>query len=189
MQSLRVVNFRGKLNLRFLQTATSATYNNNTTTAQSDASSSEKNDDGTQQASTLTDDTFTKEFMARRIQISDLQRAILAIGSSLSSIIDPRRHDMIAALGETTGVETLKKLYDRMYSSEEGRKILMYKPRINTKTVDFNQLKEMPQNTLGFQYYKFLTDNVNYLKTIRDMQINLPSLFLQFYRTLHPIHD
>lgn len=167
MQSLRVANLRTKLNLRLLQTATSAAFNNNTATAQSDVSSSEKKDDDTQTSTTLTDDTFTKEFMARRIQISDLQRTILAIGSSLSSIIDPRRHDMIAALGETTGVETLKKLYDGMYNSEEGRRILTDKPRINTKIVDLEQLKGMPENTLGFQYYKFLTDNVNSLDFYR----------------------
>jgi ubiquinone biosynthesis protein COQ4 len=170
MQSLRVANLRTKLNLRLLQTAASAAYNNNTASAQSDASSSEKNDDDTQTA-TLTDDTFTKEFMARKIQISDLQRTILAIGSSISSIIDPRRHDMIAALGETTGVETLKKLYDGMYNCEEGRRILNDKPRINTKTVDFELLKRMPENTLGFLYYKFLADNVNFLNLNRDIKI------------------
>lgn len=155
MQSLRAANLSTKLNLRLLQTATSAAYNS-TAAAHSEATSSEKSDDDAS-----TSDTFTREFMARKIQISDLQRTILAIGSSLSSIIDPRRHDMIAALGETTGVEALKKLHDGMYSSEEGQRILKDKPRINTKTVNFDELKSMPENTLGFQYYKFLNDNVN----------------------------
>ena len=152
MHSLRAAtNLRIKLNLRLLvQTVTSAAHN--ATTA-----SSEQNDDGTQSPS---NDTFTKEFMERKIQISDLQRTILAIGSSISSIIDPRRHDMIAALGETTGVETLKKIHDGMYNSEEGREILNDKPRINSKTVNLDKLKTMPENTLGFQYFKFLDDNV-----------------------------
>lgn len=150
MHSLRVANLRTKLNLRLVQTASSAVHN--ATTA-----SSKKIDDETQEPSS---DTFTKEFMERKIQISDLQRTILAIGSSISSIIDPRRHDMIAALGETTGVETLKKIHDGMYSSEEGRKILYDKPRINSKTVNLDELKTMPENTLGFQYFKFLDDNV-----------------------------
>lgn len=157
MQTLRAANLRTKFNLKLLQKATSASYNS-AAAVQSDATSSEKSDDDTQ--TTPTNDTFTKEFMARRIQISDLQRTILAIGSSLSSIIDPRRHDMIAALGETTGVETLKKLLDGMYMSEEGQRILHDKPRINTSTVNFEELKKMPENTLGFQYHKFLTDNV-----------------------------
>lgn len=178
MQSLRAANLRGKLNLRLLQTTTSAAYNN-TAAAQSDATSSEKNDDNTQ-TSTSTGDTFTKEFMARRIQISDLQRTILAIGSSLSSIIDPRRHDMIAALGETTGVGTLKKLYDGMYGTEEGQRILSDKPRINTKTVNFEHLKTMPENTLGFQYYKFLNDNVNSFYFYRDLKV----IFISFYTSI-----
>lgn len=160
MQSLRAANLSTKLNLRLLQTATSAAYNN-AVQAQSDATSSEKNDDDSK--TILSNDTFTKEFMARRIQISDLQRTILAIGSSLSSIIDPRRHDMIAALGETTGVETLKKLHDSMFNCEEGRRILNDKPRVNTKTINLDELRKMPQNTFGFQYSKFLDDNVKSL--------------------------
>lgn len=160
MQSLRAANLSTKLNLRLLQTATSAAYNN-AVQAQSDATSSEKNDDDSK--TILSNDTFTKEFMARRIQISDLQRTILAIGSSLSSIIDPRRHDMIAALGETTGVETLKKLHDSMFNCEEGRRILKDKPRVNTKTINLDELRKMPQNTFGFQYSKFLDDNVKSL--------------------------
>lgn len=162
MQLHRVANLRTKLNLRLLQQITTSAIRYATTTTTSTATTSAeeatKNDDDTQ---LLLNDTFTKEFMQRKIQISDLQRTILAIGSSISSILDPRRHDMIAALGETTGVEALKKIYDGMYNSEEGRRILNDKPRINSKTVNLDELKSMPVNTLGYHYMKFLEDNVN----------------------------
>lgn len=105
-------------------------------------------------------DKFTKEFNERKIEISEFQRALLAIGASISALLDPKRHDMIACLGETTGVEALKKIYEKMSKTEEGRVILDEKPRINTKTVNFEILKEMPHNTLGYNYWKFLEDNV-----------------------------
>lgn len=33
-------------------------------------------------------------------------------------------------------------------------------PRINSSTVDFGKLKDMPENTLGHAYFKFLDHNV-----------------------------
>lgn len=107
-------------------------------------------------------DKFTKEFNERKIEISEFQRALLAIGSSISALLDPKRHDMIACLGETTGVDALKKIYEKMSNSEEGKEILGEKPRINTNTVDFEKLKQMSENTLGYNYWKFLTDNVTF---------------------------
>jgi ubiquinone biosynthesis protein COQ4 len=107
-------------------------------------------------------DVFTKEFMERKIEISDFQRVLLAVGSSITSLLDPHRHDMIACLGETTGEEALKKIYERMMASSEGREILIDKPRINTKTIDMQALKNMPENSFGYAYWKFLDDNVNF---------------------------
>ncbi|KAG5678953.1 hypothetical protein PVAND_008571 [Polypedilum vanderplanki] len=104
-------------------------------------------------------DKFTKEFNERKIEISDFQRALLAVGSSVSALLDPRRHDMIACLGETTGDQALMQIYEKMMASEEGRQIISEKPRINTKTVNLDELKIMPENTLGYQYWKFLNDN------------------------------
>lgn len=105
-------------------------------------------------------DKFTKEFNERKIEISEFQRALLAIGASITALMDPHRHDSIASLGETTGVAALKKIYEKMSKSDEGRALLFDKPRINTKTVCFDTLKSMPHNTLGYIYWKFLQDNV-----------------------------
>lgn len=109
-------------------------------------------------------DVFTKEFLKRKIQISEFQRVLLAVGSSITSLLDPHRHDMIACLGETTGNFALRKIYENMTASAEGREILHDKPRINTKTINLEELKIMSENTLGYQYWKFLDDNVrNYI--------------------------
>lgn len=76
-----------------------------------------------------------------------------------------RRHDMIACLGETTGREALEKMLHYMRSTEEGQRILVEKPRINTRTVDMEALKKMPEHTFGYTYVKFMEDNVQAIGT------------------------
>lgn len=71
------------------------------------------------------------------------------------------RHDMIACLGETTGIETLQSLLQLMKNSPEGIQILTDKPRINSATIDLNALGTLPTDTFGYAYKKFLDDNVS----------------------------
>lgn len=70
------------------------------------------------------------------------------------------RHDMIACLGETTGVHSLTNILAEMRRSEEGSRILIDKPRINTRTIDLDALKNLPEDSFGYLYRKFLDDNV-----------------------------
>lgn len=104
-------------------------------------------------------DEFTKEFTQQHIQLTRIQRILLGAGSSVAALLDPRRHDMIAALGETTGVDALRTQHDLMLATTEGTEILTAKPRINTKTIDLNALQKLPESTFGFAYWKFLDDN------------------------------
>lgn len=108
-------------------------------------------------------DQFTKEFLGNRIKVTPFQRILLTAGSSIAALLDPRRQDMIACLGETTGEEALQKILQVMQASAEGRDILKEKPRINTKTVNLEELKNMSPDTFGHHYYKFLDDNVSFI--------------------------
>lgn len=107
-------------------------------------------------------DKFTKEFQSNQIKVSDFQKFLLIAGSSVAALLDPRRQDMIACLGETTGEDSLQKILQVMQTSEEGQAILSEKPRINTRTVNLNDLKNMNVDSFGHHYYKFLEDNVSY---------------------------
>lgn len=49
----------------------------------------------------------------------------------------------------------------KMENSQEGSEILRLRPRINSKTVDLEMLKKLPEDTLGRTYLKFLDDNVS----------------------------
>lgn len=48
--------------------------------------------------------SFERDFQENYIKISRLQKGLLSIGSAYVSLTDPYRADMIACLGETTGI-------------------------------------------------------------------------------------
>jgi len=56
-----------------------------------------------------------------RIRLKTWQQAAVAMGSAVGALLDPRRADLIAALGETTGKPAFEKVLQRMKSCPEGR--------------------------------------------------------------------
>ena len=105
-------------------------------------------------------DGFIEDFSKHHVQLSRLQRTVLTAGAAALSLADPFRADMIACLGETTGGSALSHCLHRMRSSNEGQRILDERPRINTNTVDFSKLRDLPNGTLGKTYHNFLEVNV-----------------------------
>lgn len=87
------------------------------------------------------------------------QKVLISIGSALAAITDPFRHDMVAVMGETTGVLAFRELEKIMSSDPEGMEVLRDRPRINTSTVDLQYLERLPKDTFGYAYYRFLVDN------------------------------
>ncbi|KAM8934341.1 ubiquinone biosynthesis protein COQ4 homolog, mitochondrial [Pelodytes ibericus] len=88
-----------------------------------------------------------------------LQKVLLSAGSAVMSLYDPYRHDMIAVLGETTGTEALRNLRDQMRRDHEGIQILQERPRIRISTLDIQRMREMPDDTFGREYVRFLDVN------------------------------
>lgn len=103
--------------------------------------------------------SFQEEFQKNHIETNVFQKSFLAVGSALTSILNPYRGDTIACLGETTGVDAARYMIRKMLESEEGTNILQAQPRINTKTVDMKYLATLPEGTLGKLYSKFLEKN------------------------------
>ena len=56
-----------------------------------------------------------------RILLNGWQQAAVALGSAVGALLDPRRADLIAALGETTGKPAFERVLERMKRSPEGR--------------------------------------------------------------------
>ncbi|KVH99168.1 Coenzyme Q biosynthesis Coq4 [Cynara cardunculus var. scolymus] len=56
-----------------------------------------------------------------RVRLRGWQQAAVALGSAVGALVDPRRADLIAALGETTGKPAFERVLERMKRNPEGR--------------------------------------------------------------------
>ncbi|XP_045761127.1 ubiquinone biosynthesis protein COQ4 homolog, mitochondrial isoform X1 [Maniola jurtina] len=102
---------------------------------------------------------FHEEMKKNYIPTNFFQKTVLTVGSAAVALLDPQRGDMIACLGEVSGEMALKSLREKMLESPEGASILQEMPRINSKTVCFKKLSEMPERTVGRVYANFMRDN------------------------------
>ncbi|KAK0403981.1 hypothetical protein QR680_017222 [Steinernema hermaphroditum] len=126
------------------------------------------------------------------IPTSAAQKMILAAGSALTAISNPRRGDMVATMGETTALRPiLQNIRDRMASDIVGSKILVERPRINNLTIDRDYLKRLPKDTFGFHYSKFL-DGLNTSPDARPVVQYIDDeelvYVMQRYRETHDFH-
>ncbi|KAJ9625341.1 Ubiquinone biosynthesis protein [Knufia peltigerae] len=91
------------------------------------------------------------------VPLTGVERVGLAVGSAITSLLNPYRHDMVAALGEATAqpffISWLRK---RMLSDPTGRRILRDRPRITSKTMSLEFLRKLPENTVGRTYAAWL---------------------------------
>lgn len=92
------------------------------------------------------------------IPVNGFQRSLLAVGSAITSLLDPYRHDMVAVLGETTSDRQLPKLREALLTQcgEEGLSILKDRPRLSSETIDLKKLGAMPEGSLGRAYVDWL---------------------------------
>jgi len=100
--------------------------------------------------------SHTKPAYEGHIPLNALENAILAVGSGVMALVDPRRGDMVAAMGETTAGSSLERLRDTMLESAEGRQILKDRPRVNSNTVDMDKLAQYPEGSFGRAYVTWL---------------------------------
>nr|ACU18081.1 unknown [Glycine max] len=89
-----------------------------------------------------------------RIWLKAWQRAAVAVGSTVGALLDPRRADLIAALGETTGKHAFERVLQRMKSSPEGRALLLERPRVVCAKV--GHAWDLAANTFGAAYARFM---------------------------------
>ncbi|KAJ5886456.1 uncharacterized protein N7473_009130 [Penicillium subrubescens] len=107
------------------------------------------------------------------VPLTTIERGALAVGSAIGSLINPRRADLIAALGEATATPYfIYRLRDAMLSDPTGRRILRDRPRITSETLQMSYLRGLPENSVGRTYATWLDregvspdtrDNVQYI--------------------------
>ncbi|XP_065875425.1 ubiquinone biosynthesis protein COQ4 homolog, mitochondrial [Euphorbia lathyris] len=89
-----------------------------------------------------------------RVRLNWWQQAAVAMGSAVGALVDPRRADLIAALGETTGKPAFERVLERMKRSPEGRAVLLERPRVLSANV--GHAWDLPANTFGAAYARFM---------------------------------
>lgn len=126
------------------------------------------------------------------VPLTTTERLGLAIGSAIASLINPRRAEMIAACGEATAQPFfIRRLRDRMLSDPTGRRILRDRPRITSKTMSLEKLRQLPDNTVGRTYAAWLDregvtpdtrDQVQYIDNEEQAYV------MQRYRECHDFY-
>ncbi|PVU86631.1 hypothetical protein BB560_006633 [Smittium megazygosporum] len=93
-----------------------------------------------------------------------VQKIAILTGSAILAISEPTNGDYLAAVGDITSIPFLGRLRERMLSDEQGRMILKERPIVTFKTdEDFEKLGELPENSFGYHYYKYMTSqNITY---------------------------
>ncbi|KAI0468977.1 Coq4-domain-containing protein [Xylaria cf. heliscus] len=91
------------------------------------------------------------------VPLTGFERAALAVGSGVLSFLDPRRGDLIAALGEATATPYFaNRLRRAMLADATGRRILRDRPRITSTSLDLPRLRTLPPSTVGATYVAWL---------------------------------
>lgn len=89
--------------------------------------------------------------------LTRLQKGALAILASVGAFMNPRRADLVAIVGETTGIQALTLMRERMKRSEEGRRVLNDKPRVTNSSVRLAELGTLlPPSSFGGAYASFM---------------------------------
>lgn len=126
------------------------------------------------------------------VPLTSIERIGLAAGSAIASLTNPRRGDMIAALGEATAQPFfIRKLRDRMLADPTGRRILRDRPRITSKTMSLEKLRKLPNGSVGRTYAEWLDregvtpdtrDQVRYIDNEEEAYV------MQRYRECHDFY-
>ena len=110
----------------------------------------------------------------------------------MTSLINPYRHDMVAALGEATAQPYfITRLRNSMLLSPTGRRILRDRPRITSKALKPSELRQLPPNSVGRVYAEWLDregvtpdtrDAVRYIDNEEEAYV------MQRYRECHDFY-
>lgn len=123
------------------------------------------------------------------VPLTYLERGALAVGSAFGALQNPYRHDLIASLGEATAKPYfVTRLHRAMLSDPTGRRILRDKPRITSQSMRLEELRKLPETSVGHAYAAWLDregvtpDTRDAVKYIDDPE---EAYVMQRYRETH----
>ncbi|SBT71222.1 ubiquinone biosynthesis protein COQ4, putative [Plasmodium malariae] len=99
---------------------------------------------------------FAKLFRSNFIDINTINKFEIFLKTILGIYKAPDRTHLLAHAADISALYAVKKIYNYMKEDEEGRVILREKPLLIRQDIQFNELKKLPKNTLGYKYMEFL---------------------------------
>ncbi|WFD00647.1 Ubiquinone biosynthesis protein [Malassezia yamatoensis] len=87
------------------------------------------------------------------------ERALLGVGSALGLLVNPSRGDLLSVLTQVSSFPNIDRLVTQMRSTHEGRKLLVARPSINSRTINLDSLWALPDHTFGKEWVRWLRAN------------------------------
>lgn len=87
------------------------------------------------------------------------ERALLGVGSALGLLVNPSRGDWLSVLTQVSSFPNIDRLVGQMRATHEGRRLLVARPSINSRTVDLDALWALPDGTFGKEWVRWLRAN------------------------------
>jgi ubiquinone biosynthesis protein COQ4 len=104
---------------------------------------------------------------------------------------DPENGEHISKLTDLSSIHVLRWMKIKLEETSEGRKILKEQPRITESTTNFEKLKEYHINSLGYNYYKYMSEN-KFSPEERPLAKYIPDLELAYicqrYKETHDFY-
>ncbi|KAL5337574.1 coenzyme Q biosynthesis protein Coq4-domain-containing protein [Aspergillus crustosus] len=126
------------------------------------------------------------------VPLGVIEKGFLAVGSAVGALLNPRRADLIATLGEVTATPYfIYRLRDAMLQDPTGRQILRDRPRITSETLKLSYLRTLHENSVGRTYAAWLDREGVSPDTRNDVQyIDDPecAYVMQRYRECHDFY-
>ncbi|KAL2853908.1 coenzyme Q biosynthesis protein Coq4-domain-containing protein [Aspergillus pseudoustus] len=129
---------------------------------------------------------------SHHVPLGFFEKGFLTVGSAVGALLNPRRADLIATLGEVTATPFfIYRLRDAMLQDPTGRQILRDRPRITSETLKLPYLRSLPENSVGRTYAMWLDkegvspDTRNNVQYIDDPEC---AYVMQRYRECHDFY-
>jgi ubiquinone biosynthesis protein COQ4 len=125
---------------------------------------------------------------SHHVPTTGIQRGLLTAVSAVTALVDPKRADMVAALGETTGLKALSSLRKRMRNHPVGSIILNERPQLTEDTLNLDKLRQLPKGTFGEAYVTWMDKygySPNERPEVRYIENDELAYIMQRYRQTH----
>ena len=93
------------------------------------------------------------------LPVNFLERAFLSTGSALGLLLNPSRADLLTILTQTSSYPNIESLVEQMRSTDEGRRLLVARPSLNSQTINIEELSKLPDGTFGREWVRWLHAN------------------------------